>query len=136
MNAIPIEGGCLCRSIRYRASAAPLGSMICHCRICRKLAGAPVVAWLSLAADHFRIIQGQTATFHSSPAVTRTFCPACGTPLTYQRADSPDEIDVTTCTLDAPERFPPTHHSWLEHDLDWVKFGDGLPAFPRSRYAG
>jgi hypothetical protein len=27
----------------------------------------------------------------------------------------------------------PTHHSWLSHDIGWVRFGDGLPAFPQSR---
>jgi hypothetical protein len=133
MRATPIEGGCLCGSIRYRASGGHHGSMICHCRTCRRLSGAPVVAWLSLLTGQFRITRGKPVAFHSSPDVTRTFCAACGTPLTYQRADTPDEIDVTTCTLDAPERFPPTHHSWMAHDLDWVSFGDGLPTFRQSR---
>jgi hypothetical protein len=127
------EGGCLCGAVRYRISGEPMGSMVCHCRTCRKASGAPVVAWLSVAKDRFTLT-GPTQRFNSSKNVTRTFCTRCGTGLTYQHQNEPDEVDVTTCSLDDPNAFPPTHHSWLDHDLAWVKFGDGLPSFPQSRY--
>ena len=65
--------------------------------------------------------------------VRRGFCPACGAPLTYEHEGRPDEIDVTTASLDDPEAYPPTYHAWLEDDLAWVRFGDGLPAYPRWR---
>lgn len=135
MASKTIEGGCLCNAVRYRATSAPIGSMICHCRTCRKVSGAPVVAWVTFDATAIRFT-GVPATFHSSPDVTRTFCPGCGTPLAYRRSDTPAEIDIATCTLDDPDAFPPTHHSWLGHDLAWLKFGDGLPRFPRSRGDG
>jgi len=45
----------------------------------------------------------------------------------------PTTIDVTTCSLDNPDAFRPTHHSWLRHDLKWVKFGDDPPTFAQSR---
>lgn len=48
-------------------------------------------------------------------------------------AASPATVDVTTCSLDDADAFPPTHHSWLSHDLGWVRFGDGLPAFQEFR---
>jgi len=57
----------------------------------------------------------------------------CGAPLTYRHDSGVDSLDITTCSLDEPERVPPTHHSWLAHDLDWVKFSDGLPTFQESR---
>jgi len=72
-------------------------------------------------------------TFKSPAQVARAFCRDCGTPLTYQHDSYVDAIDIATCSLDEPGRFPPTHHSWLAHDLAWVKFGDGLPAFPEFR---
>ena len=56
-----------------------------------------------------------------------------GSTHTYARTDEADSIDITTASLDDPNAFPPTHHSWLKHDLDWIKFGDGLPAFNKSR---
>lgn len=107
--------------------------MVCHCRSCRRAAGAPVVAWVTFRLPDFSFVRGTAAAFHSSAPVTRTFCPSCGTPLTYVHADRPDEIDVTTVSLDDPAAFPPTHHSWREDSIGWVRFGDGLPTFPTVR---
>jgi len=39
----------------------------------------------------------------------------------------------TTCSLDSPGAFSPTHHSWLSHGVEWVRFGDGLPTFQQWR---
>ena len=107
--------------------------MVCHCQTCRRVAASPVVAWVTFERKAFAFVKGEPASFHSTAPVTRTFCRDCGTPLTYSRADSPDSIDVATCSLDDPNAFPPTHHSWLSHDLSWVRFGDGLRTFQESR---
>ena len=131
MNAI--EGGCFCGEVRYRASNPPPHSMVCHCETCRRVAGSPVVAWVTFLRRDFAFVKGHPSSFHSSQPVRRTFCGKCGTPLTYERADSPDTLDVTTCSLDVPGAYPPTHHSWLSHNVPWVRFGDGLPAFEQSR---
>src|SRR4051794_35805179 len=128
------EGGCICGAIRYRVSGTPTNSMVCHCRTCRRVAASPVVAWLTFPIGQFQVIRGQTAEFHSSDPVRRTFCSACGTPLTYEHGDATATVDVTTCSLDNPDGFPPTHHSWLSHDLAWVRFGDGLPTFQEWRH--
>jgi hypothetical protein len=128
-----IEGGCHCGAVRYEI-AGVLASMVCHCRTCRRVAGAPVVAWVSVAADAYRVAKGVPASYASSPGVARTFCTACGAQLTYAR--SPGEIDVTTASLDDPDAFPPTHHSWLSHKIAWITFGDGLPNFSKSRSDG
>jgi len=127
------EGGCICGAIRYRVTGTPKNSMVCHCRSCRRVAASPVVAWVTFPAAQFELIKGRPTTFHSSKPVRRTFCAACGTPLTYEISDSAGFLDVTTCSLDDPEAFPPTHHSWLSHDLAWVRFGDGLPTFQEWR---
>jgi len=131
-----IAGGCLCGAVRYVARRPPAISMVCHCRSCRRGAGAPAVAWLTFAAGDLAIERGNPATFHSSPPVTRTFCAACGTPLTYVIAERPDEIDVTTASLDRPERFPPTYHAWRGDGIDWALFADDLPTYARGRTEG
>ena len=128
-----VTGGCYCGAVRYEADGACSNTMVCHCQSCRRVAAAPVVAWVTFPASTFRFTAGQPKTFKSSAKVVRAFCPDCGTPLTYQHDTYVDAIDVATCSLDEPERFPPTHHSWLAHDLHWVKFGDGLPTFREFR---
>jgi hypothetical protein len=128
-----IQGGCHCGAVRYVIDEAPEASMICHCQTCRRVSGGVVVAWISVAEGALSFTQGAPAKYASSPNVERQFCAACGAQLTYRRTDEPYGIDITTVTLDDANAFPPTHHSWLSHDLDWVEFGDGRPTFPQSR---
>jgi|SRR5581483_1047187 len=129
MTDVVTEGGCLCGAVRYQVRGQPTNSMICHCRTCSKAAGAPVVAWLTFVLDRFAFVRGTPTEFRSSPPVIRTFCRTCGTPLTYVHAERPAEVDVTTCTLDNPDVFPPSHHSWMSHDPHWLHFSDGSPAY-------
>ena len=127
------EGGCICGAIRYRVVGKPTNTMVCHCQTCRRVAASPVVAWVTFPTAQFELLQGQPMVFRSSQPVRRTFCGTCVTPLTYENEDSVGFVDITTCSLDDPESFPPTHHSWLSHDLAWVRFGDGLPTFEEWR---
>ena len=127
------EGGCFCGAIRYRIEGEPSNSVICHCQTCRRVSGAPAVAWVTFAKSQLAFTKGTPAQLRSSPPVHRTFCAACGTPLTYEHEAQAATTDVTTCTLDDPAAFPPTHHSWLSHDLSWIRFGDGLPTYPQEK---
>ncbi|MGB6489506.1 MAG: GFA family protein [Steroidobacteraceae bacterium] len=113
------EGGCLCGAIRYRVTAAPSWSTICHCRTCRKAGGAPSVGWLTFDRGNFTLLQGVPGRFASSPGVVRTFCTVCGTPLTYTNEGRPGDIDVTTMSLDDETKFPPTTEVWLSHRVSW-----------------
>lgn len=131
-----IEGGCHCGAIRYALSAPPQASMVCHCKTCRRVSGAPVVAWLTVDPTTLTITKGAPAHYASSPNVARQFCSQCGAQLTYARTDDDSYIDVTTASLDDPDAFPPTHHSWLSHHIAWIKFSDGLPTFQNSRDDG
>jgi len=135
MAGMRVTGGCYCGAVRYAASGQCSNTMVCHCQTCRRVAAAPVVAWVTFPAAGFRFTMGKPKTFRSSAQVVRAFCPDCGTPLTYRHDKQSATLDITSCSLDEPERLPPTHHSWLAHDLAWVRFGDGLPTFPAFRPA-
>ncbi len=126
----PLEGGCLCGAVRYRISASPRSVSVCHCATCRRAAGAPSVAWATFPAASFDFGPGAPAAFASSPGVTRTHCPRCGTSLTFQ--DGSDAIDVTLCSLDDPEAVPPTHETWLAHRLSWEAVGPARPGYEQG----
>jgi hypothetical protein len=66
----------------------------------------------------------------------RTFCPCCGTHLTFEHDNASDEIDVTTCSLDDPERLPPDDHTRTSSKLGWVKLADSLPEHHETRSDG
>jgi hypothetical protein len=128
-----IEGGCLCGAVRYRATDAPYNITHCHCGTCRRASGAAFVSWASFPAASFAFTSGAPTRFASSINVTRTFCQRCGTPLTYQRHDQSEEIDVTLGSLDKPERLIPQDHTWTSSKLPWIKLADGLPHYETIR---
>ena len=77
------------------------------------------VAWSSGAPD----------TFNSPEDVTRRFCGACGTPLSYESIRWPDELYILVATLDDPESLTQTANViWSEH-LSWLEMDDGLKKF-------
>ena len=128
-----IEGRCFCGFIRYAAAGVPAKETNCHCSICRRVSGAPYVAWATVPVATFRFLSGTPSSFRSSNHGTRTFCPRCGTPLTFRSAHFPDEVDVTICSLERPESMPPKDHTRTSSKLPWVILGDDLPVFPESR---
>ena len=130
------EGGCLCRSVRYRVTGVPLSSIICHCHSCRRASAAPSVAWLTFDVANFKVLSGELQCFRSSPGVTRKFCAVCGSPITYESDRDPGSIDVTTVSLDDPNRFPPAREVWLEHKIAWEVTNETLDQFPRGSGAG
>lgn len=128
-----VEGGCLCGALRFRATRALGVPAFCHCRTCRRASGAPVVAWITVARDGFAFTKGQPRSYRSSAHVVRTFCGECGTPLSYANDAYPDAVDLTTVSLDAPERFPPLDHVWTRHAVAWLELGDDLPRHAEFR---
>ena len=130
-----IEGHCFCGFVRYQAAGAVSNQTNCHCSTCRRISAAPTVAWLTVAKATFRIVSGEPVSFRSSTRATRSFCPRCGTPLTYAADDAPDELDVTIGSLDEPELMPPADHTWVSAKLPWLKLCDGLPAYSEARTA-
>jgi hypothetical protein len=127
-----LSGGCFCGFVRYRADGAVTQQTNCHCSICRRTSGAPFVAWFTVPASGFAFTSGTPAEFQSSEHGRRSFCPKCGTPLTFRSAATPEETDVSTCSLDDPDLVPPKDHTFTGSALSWVELGS-LPAFEGKR---
>src|SRR5262249_51369162 len=100
---------------------------------CRRTSGAAFLTWFTIPADGYRLMAGEPVRYASSAHGERTFCPRCGTQLTFRSTQFPADIDVTTCSLDEPLRVPPQDHTYTHSQLAWVKLADGLPRFAQAR---
>ncbi len=121
-----LTGGCQCGAVRYRLDAPPTDANLCHCRMCQKAAGAPVVAFANLPADKFVLTAGTLGAFVSSAIAERGFCAACGTPLTYRGLGSA-RISVTTGSLDDPNAVPPEMQLGVESRVPWLEAALATP---------
>jgi hypothetical protein len=115
-----MTGGCYCGKVRYRADRPIKFSGNCHCRNCRRAAGAQSVAWISVEKRTFKWTTGRPKKYKTPTSAWRTFCPACGTSLTYENSRRKDDIDITTGSLDSPENFAPKRDFFAEEKLRWV----------------
>jgi len=131
-----LQGGCLCGYIRYATHATPSDETNCHCDDCRRAQAAAFVSWFTIPTADFHLTGGEPTRFASSDHATRTFCPRCGSALSFQRNDAPQEIDITTCSLDEPDRVPPRDQTHTRSKLAWVELDPKLPAYTESRDHG
>jgi len=133
MNARVHAGGCLCGGVRYEVTAEALDDVAhCHCTMCRRASGAPLVAWFTVPPEAFRLTLGALRTWRSSAAGERGFCPDCGCQISFRDDGFPDELDVTAATLDDPEQARPSRHIWTENTLSWLQIDDHLPRMRRD----
>lgn len=123
----PLEGGCLCGTVRFRISAPPAKSGYCHCRYCQLNSGAPVVAWIEVAIDAFAYVSGAPGVYRSTSWGQREFCAACGSFLLYRDRQAPHTVSINTASLDDPSPFPPTHHVFASRRIPWFNTADQLP---------
>lgn len=85
-----------------------------------------------------QVIWGGTprATFVSSPAVQRSFCPRCGTPVSFAGDRWPGELHLFVASFDEPESLLPQAHVHVAEKLSWLHLSDSLPKYPTTARDG
>lgn len=128
-SAKVIEGGCLCGALRY-GIAGPVGDVVhCHCAMCRRASGAPVVTWISVPVAHFAFSSGEPSVYRSSSHAERRFCGDCGAQITFWSKHDSENIDVALGTLDQPEHYPAIRNIWTGSRLPWIQLDKHLPDY-------
>ena len=126
-------GGCLCKSVRFSAAAAPLAARVCWCRVCQYLGagnGAMSVCFHSDAVT----VQGDVKWFESiadsGSRMSRGFCPACGTQLFSKAEARPHLTFIRAGALDDPNLMKPQMTIWTDSAPDWACIDPTLPKVP------
>jgi hypothetical protein len=119
----------LCGRIRYRSEREPLDTGYCHCRICQRASGAPVLAWATFPLEAFDYTAAEPSIFESSKNGRREFCDGCGTQIAFRDLSGGDTIDVNFVTLDDPDQLEPRCHIWTQSRRRWFDTADRLPRY-------
>ena len=127
-------GQCHCGAIRYSMPVAVEHHALCHCKDCRRHAGAPMVGW-ALVGRYELELSGEPKVYASSEHGRRHFCSDCGTGLFYtNEAIFPGQIDVQSATLDDPDLIPAGAQIQTAERIGWMEKLDAMPSF--ARYPG
>jgi hypothetical protein len=129
-----VEGGCYCREVRYAAEGEPMMKAQCHCRECQYITGGAPNMFMAMPADGFKFTKGTPTQFTRKDlarAVTREFCPTCGTHLVTRVPGLPMVV-IKVGTLDDPARFEgPQAAIYTVDKQPFHMIPQGLPAFER-----
>lgn len=124
-------GRCLCGAVRFRATGAPKWVAHCHCESCRRQTGSPFTTYAGYRTPTVAFEGTPLSRYPSSPGVTRSFCPRCGTPMSFVGERWPDEVHLFLATFDDPNALSPKAHVNTAEQLSWIHLADGLPRYER-----
>jgi hypothetical protein len=129
-----LEGGCYCKSVRYVAEGEAMMKAQCHCRECQYFTGGSPNVFVAMPVDGFAYTRGEPKRFTREDlprAVTREFCPECGTHLATRPPGFPAVI-VKVGALDDPRLYgDPTMAIFTMDRQSFHQIADGLPSFER-----
>ena len=82
----PLSGYCLCKAVRVFIPPAAHHVSACHCDMCRRWGGGPL---LSIESGRGVVIEGEenVTVYRSSDWAERGFCKHCGSHLFYRTHD-------------------------------------------------
>jgi hypothetical protein len=103
MDEGTFSGGCQCGAVRFRISGPVLDASICHCRMCQKATGGLFGAYVAVDNHYLEWTRGKPGYFQSSTVAKRGFCPACGTPMTFEW--TPERTAIAIGCFDDPDYF-------------------------------
>jgi hypothetical protein len=125
-----VTGGCLCRQVRYRITAAPIITRVCWCRLCQYLGAGSSTVNVCFPSNAITI-EGEMRVYpsvaDSGNRMHRRFCPTCGTQLFSEAEARPHLIFVRAGTLDDPEIAKPSMTIWTSQAPTWACIDPGLP---------
>ena len=134
-------GRCLCGAVSFKLAADPLATRVCWCRDCQHLAANGTVN-LMVATDALTVagaLAEYVKTAASGNAITRQFCPGCGTHLFAKSSARPQFTVVRAGNLDEPSSILPTVNIWAASAPAWACLDPTLeraerqPAPPQPR---
>jgi hypothetical protein len=128
----PIEGGCRCGRIRYKATLDRLPRVYaCHCRDCQTWSGSAFSLQFVLPEAQLEV-SGEPALFElTSPDGSRTSrqrgCPVCFTRVYNTNSRRPGLAVVRAGTLDRSDELSIVAHIWTRRMLSGIEISEGVP---------
>jgi hypothetical protein len=127
------EGGCTCRTIRYRLKSRPLFVNCCHCTWCQRETGSAFAINAMIEADRVELLAGEpecvNTPSNSGKGQKIWRCPKCRVAVWSNYAGAGDAVRfVRVGTLDEPGRVPPNIHIFTTTRQPWVALPPGIPA--------
>lgn len=117
-----LEGRCLCGAVRIKAERINPSVGACHCGMCRRWGGGPLMAVDCGTAVAF---EGEESirVFDSSEWAERGFCGVCGSHLFYRLKQNGQHI-VPAGLFDSTAEFVFDHQVFIDKKPSYYRFAN------------
>jgi len=130
-------GACVCGAVQVEIGVPARWAWHDHSAASRHAQGAAYATYVGSWRSRFRFVEGEehVTRYEDEAACTvRSFCGRCGTPLAYERARSPQMVNVPRALFTTRTGREPRYHMNLSEQADWTYLGE--PLAPLKGYPG
>ena len=115
-------GSCLCGTVNFTANTMKTHIGACHCNMCRKWAGGPLMA-VDCGTDVQFDSEENIGIYNSSQWAERGFCRQCGSNLFYRMKHSGQHMMMAGLFNDEPD-FKLDHQVFIDNKPDFYSFAE------------
>jgi hypothetical protein len=136
-NTAAATGQCLCGSVQFEIGIPARWAWHDHSGATRRAHGAAYATYVGSWRSRFRVTKGQakiTRFQDKATGTTRGFCARCGTPVLYERAHSPQMVNIPRALFSGRTGREPRYHIAIAELQDWTYLGE--PLVPLKGYPG
>lgn len=127
-----ITGGCLCGAVRYRCNGPPQSVGLCQCERCQRQSGSAFLIATVFAREAVTI-EGKLTTYvaadDNGAALSRHFCPACGSAVMITLDRYPEIRSIMGGTLDDKAWIKPEFSLWCSSGQPWLALPEGIALY-------
>jgi hypothetical protein len=127
--AATAAGECLCGGVHVEIGVPARWAWHDHSHASRRAHGAAYATYVGCWRSRLRIAKGEALVTRFEDRATKTarnFCARCGTPLFYERAHSPQMVNVPRALFETRTGREPRYHIAIEQAPEWAYRGEAL----------
>lgn len=131
------EGRCLCGAVAFEIAVPAQWAWHDHSAATRRAHGAAYATYVGSWKSRFRFIRGEdnlTRFEDKENRAVRSFCATCGTPVLYERARSPNNINIPRALFAGGTGREPRYHIGIDQLQEWTYLGE--PLVPLKGFPG
>jgi hypothetical protein len=133
----PVKGHCRCGAVQFEIDFPARWAWHDHSRATRQAHSTAYATYVGSWRKRFRVTKGQaeiTRFEDKALRATRSFCAQCGTPLFYERAQSPHMVNIPRALFVSRTGRQPLYHIGIDELQEWTYAGE--PLVPLKGFPG
>jgi hypothetical protein len=123
------EGQCACGAVAFEIALPAQWAWHDHSAASRRAHGAAYATYVGSWKSRFNFTRGEdNLTRYVEPGTdaVRSFCSACGTPVTYERKRAPNNVNIPRALFTSGVGREPRYHLNIDQLREWAYLGEKL----------